>query len=122
MKRVSRVYVAEIGGVGPYDERSPIYTLSLLFLDDDADHNKDTWAFICLECVKTLLDLRGFAYFDSVKGHYDEIAFVCQRRCAVLWKGQGEGYRAQRVRQALRGKHGYRSDVLKNSLMGYRIP
>lgn len=40
MKRVLHVYADEIGDVGPYDERSPIYALSLLFLDGDADRNK----------------------------------------------------------------------------------
>lgn len=40
MEKILHVYADEIGDVGPYDERSPIYALSLLFLDDDVDRTK----------------------------------------------------------------------------------
>ena len=35
------VYADELGDAGPYSERSPIYSLSLLFLDEVSDRNKN---------------------------------------------------------------------------------
>ena len=37
MDKVLHVYADKIGDIGPYDERSPIYALSLVFIDETID-------------------------------------------------------------------------------------
>lgn len=40
MDKTLHVYADEIGDIGPYDERSPIYALSLIFVDEATDRSK----------------------------------------------------------------------------------
>ena len=40
MDKILHVYADEIGDIGPYDERSPIYALSLIFVDEATDRSK----------------------------------------------------------------------------------
>ena len=40
MNKTLHVYVDELGDVGPFDERSPIYLVGIVFLDGETDRKK----------------------------------------------------------------------------------
>ena len=40
MDKTLHVYADEIGDIGPFNERSPIYALSLIFVDEATDRSK----------------------------------------------------------------------------------
>jgi len=45
MNKTLHVYVDELGDVGPFDERSPIYLVGIVFLDGETDREKGLYAF-----------------------------------------------------------------------------
>lgn len=40
MDKTLHVYADEIGNIDPYDERSPIYALNLIFVDEAIDRSE----------------------------------------------------------------------------------
>ena len=59
MDKTLRVYADTIGGILPYDERSPIYALSLIFVDKATDRSKGLSALKWKEtrfglCIKNI--------------------------------------------------------------------
>ena len=45
MGKILHVYADELGDMGPFDRKSPIYLVSMVFLDNEADRDKGLSAF-----------------------------------------------------------------------------
>ena len=68
MDKTLRVYADTIGDIGPYDERSPIYAPSLIFVDEATDRSKGLSALkreekpfgLCIKNIKVCHPINAF--------------------------------------------------------------
>ena len=83
MDKTLHVYADEIGDIGPFDERSPIYALSLIFVDEATDRSKGLSA---LKREETRFGLGRFIHSGNlIRGEKPYEGKLREERQRLFW-------------------------------------
>lgn len=83
MNKTLHVYVDELGDVGPFDERSPIYLVGIVFLDGETDREKGLYAF---RKAERAFGKGTFVHVGNlIRGEWPYEETLRERRQALFW-------------------------------------